>query len=61
MRNRKEDEDVTIVVQEDLRGFWKIRDANMPYEQKSSTRIEFAVAVKAGETETVTYTVRYTW
>jgi hypothetical protein len=61
VRNRKEDEDVTIVVQEDLRGFWEIRDANMPYEQKSSTRIEFAVAVKAGETETVAYTVRYTW
>lgn len=61
LRNRKEREDVTIVVQEDLYGDWRILKADHEYTRKSATRIEFAVPVKAGTTETVNYTVRYTW
>lgn len=61
LRNRKEDEHVTIVLQEDLSGYWEIRQTSHEYEQKSATRIEFSVSVRPGKTETVTYTVRYSW
>jgi hypothetical protein len=60
VRNRKEQEDAVVVLQEDLYGFWDIRVSSLPFEKKSATRVEFAVPVKAGETQTVTYTVRYT-
>jgi len=60
VRNRKEDAAATVLIQEDLYGFWKVLNANMSYEQKSSSRIEFTVTVAAGETATVTYTVRFT-
>ncbi len=60
LRNRKAQEDAVIVVQEDLQGYWEIRAASHPYEKKSATRIEFAVPVAAGQTATVTYTVRVT-
>jgi hypothetical protein len=61
LRNRKEDERVAIVLQEDLNGYWEIEQASHEYEKKSATRIEFTVAVRPGETETITYTVRYSW
>lgn len=60
VRNRKDDEDVVVVLQEDLYGDWRILDSSHEYERKSSRRIEFRAAVKAGHVETVTYTVRYT-
>ena len=59
VRNRKEHEDVTIIVQEDLHGSWEIRTASQEYVKKTSRRIEFPVAVRAGTVTTVTYTVRY--
>jgi hypothetical protein len=61
VRNRKEKEAVTVVVQEDFYGVWEIRRASHDYEKKSSTRIEFAVPVAAGAVATVTYTVHYSW
>jgi hypothetical protein len=61
VRNRKEKESVTVVVQEDLYGDWAIRQASAPFEKKSATRIEFAVPLAAGATATVTYTVHYSW
>jgi hypothetical protein len=61
VRNRKERESVTVIVQEDLQGIWTLRQASHPYEKKSATRVEFAVPVAAGEVATVTYTVRYSW
>ncbi len=60
VRNRKEKENVTVVIQEDLYGDWKILQANRDYEKKTSRRIEFRVPVNAGQVEVVTYTVRYT-
>jgi hypothetical protein len=60
VRNRKEKEDAVVILQEDLYGFWDIRLSSLPFEKKSATRVEFSVPVKAGETQTVTYTVRYT-
>jgi hypothetical protein len=59
VRNRKEKEDVTVIVQEDLYGVWAIRQSSLPYEKKSSTRIEFAVPVAAGQVQTVTYTAHF--
>jgi len=61
VRNRKEKEAVTVIVQEDFYGDWTIRQASLPYEKKTSTRVEFAVPAAAGAVETVTYTVRYSW
>ncbi|MBD3237791.1 MAG: DUF4139 domain-containing protein [Candidatus Eisenbacteria bacterium] len=61
LRNRKEDETVTIVLQEDLQGYWEIRQSSHEFERTSATRIEFSVTVRPGETRTVTYTVRYNW
>jgi hypothetical protein len=60
VRNRKEKEEVVVMLQEDLYGYWQIRTSSHPYEKKSATRIEIPVTVKAGETQTVLYTVRYT-
>jgi hypothetical protein len=60
VRNRKEDDAVDVLIQEDLYGYWQVLRASAPYEQKSSTRIEFTVPVAAGETATVRYTVRFT-
>jgi len=59
VRNRKQ-EPVVVIVQEDLYGFWEIVRTSHDYRQESATRVEFDVAVAAGETENVTYTVRYT-
>jgi hypothetical protein len=61
VRNRKEKEDVTVIVQEDLYGVWTVRPASHRFEKKSSTRIEFAVPVAAGAVETVTYTAHFSW
>ncbi len=61
LRNRKEKEDVVIVVQEDLHGDWEIRAQSISHKQINSRRIEFEMPVKAGETKTITYTVRYSW
>jgi len=59
VRNRKESEDVVVVVQEDLYGQARILRASQDYETKSAYRVEFPVAVKAGQVATVTFTVRY--
>ena len=61
VRNRKTDEDVAVVVEEDLYGDWTIRNASHEFEKASAQRIEFLVPVKAGEVQTVTFTVRTTW
>jgi len=60
VRNRKEREPVSVIVQEDLYGFWEIRDASRPFERKSATQVEFTVPVEAGSVETITFTARYT-
>ncbi len=61
LRNRKEDEDVTILLAEDVHGDWTVLEASHAYEKKNSRRIEFDVPVRAGEVVTVTFTVRTTW
>ncbi len=61
VRNRKTDEDVVVIVQENLYGDWRIMETSHEYEKKSARKIEFPVAVRAGEVETVTFTVRYSY
>lgn len=62
IRNRSEEE-VTVQVVEHLYRWsnWKLRDHSNEFEKKNSQTIEFPVTVGPDETETVTYTVEYTW
>ncbi len=62
IRNRSE-EDVEVKVVEHLYRWnnWEITQSSMNYEKVDSRTIEFPVKVAAGKTETVTYTVEYTW
>jgi hypothetical protein len=59
VRNRKEREDVEVVVQEDLYGDARVLRSSHEAHKKSASRVEFIVPVKAGQVETVTFTVRY--
>ncbi len=59
VRNRKEREDVEVVVQEDLYGDARVLRSSHEAVKKSASRVEFLVPVKAGQVETVTFTVRY--
>lgn len=63
LRNRKEDETVTITVRESLfRGpEWKIEESSHDFEKTSSRQIEFPIEVEPDSEATVTYTVFYTW
>ncbi len=59
VRNRKESEDVVVVLQENVYGDWEVTQSSRDYDRKSSRLIEFRVPVKAGQVEKVTYTIRY--
>ena len=61
LRNRKENEDVEIIVQEDLSGNWQVLNSSDSYEQITSRRIEFKIPLMAGEVKTISYTARYSW
>ena len=62
VRNRSE-EDVEVKVIEHLFRWsnWKILSSSIDYEKTDATTLQFIVPVAAGETETVTYSVEYTW
>jgi hypothetical protein len=62
IRNRSEDE-VTVQVVENLFRWsnWEIQKPSHEFEKKDAQSIEFPVVVGPDETETVTYTVEYTW
>lgn len=59
LRNRKESEEVEIIVEELLYGDWTILQSSLPYEQKEAQKAEFRVKVPAGEERVLTYTVRF--
>lgn len=62
LRNRKEKDDVNIIVEEHIPGInWKIEKNNFPYTKKTANTIEFNVPVKAKSKTTVQYTVTYSW
>lgn len=62
IRNRSEEE-VTVRVVEHLYRWsnWEIQKPSQDYEKKDAQTIEFPVTVAPDGTETVTYTVEYTW
>jgi len=62
LKNNKQTESVTIVVDERL-SFpnWEMETTSFPYEKKDAHRVEFDVPVQAGETSKLTYTVLYSW
>ncbi|MBN2067499.1 MAG: DUF4139 domain-containing protein [Candidatus Diapherotrites archaeon] len=62
LRNHK-DVEAEVVVHEYVGSSWKITKSSDPFEQKSSSAIEFTVKVPANGSKTVTYTVehRYYW
>ena len=61
--NRKEREVVEIRVVEHLYRWnnWQIREPSRAFEQTDAQTIEFRVPLQPGETQTVTYTVHYSW
>jgi hypothetical protein len=58
LRNRKEDEDVTILVKEHPGGDWEILESGHPWKKPKAQDLEFRVDVKAGEEVVVDYRVR---
>ncbi|MEO0509736.1 MAG: DUF4139 domain-containing protein [Verrucomicrobiota bacterium] len=62
IRNRSEEE-VTVQVVEPLYRWsnWEIQKPSHDYEKTDSQTIEFPLTVGPDQTETVTYTVEYTW
>lgn len=63
IRNRKDDEQVTIRVQERLFRWksWEILKSSSPYTRMNASTIEFVVEVVPGGEAVVNYTVRYSW
>ena len=63
LRNRKDNDPVTILVKENLFRWatWEIIDSSTKWEKQDARTIHFPVDLKPGEEKTVTYTVRYTW
>lgn len=61
LRNRKDDEAVSIVVPERLYRWrdWQIIESSAPFAQVDSASIEFVIEVAPGAEETLTYTVEY--
>jgi len=59
LKNRKEDEDVEIVVKQQFyRGAWEILKTNFEYTKEDASTAEFKIPVKAGEEVVLKYTVR---
>ncbi len=62
LRNNKEKDDVTIVVEETFyHRDWKIEETNFNYSKKDAQNIEFAIPVKASGKTTLKYTVLFSW
>lgn len=60
MRNRK-DEPVTVTVEKQLYGDWKVTAADFEYKKKDARTLTFDLKVPAREIVKVTYTVRLQW
>jgi hypothetical protein len=63
LRNRKQDEAATVTVRERLYRWaqWSMTNESQPSTKTSAQAVEWTVAVPAGETRDVTYTVTYQW
>lgn len=58
LRNRKES-DITVVVEKRLHGYWEVLNSDIEYTKEDAYTIQFRVPVKAGETRTFDFTVRF--
>ncbi|MFP3936743.1 MAG: DUF4139 domain-containing protein [Phycisphaerae bacterium] len=63
LRNRKDDQAVTIDVREPMYRWrnWRITESSHEWEKRDAFNVEWSVPVEAGEEAVVTYTVEYTW
>ncbi len=58
LRNRK-DSDIIVVVEKRLHGYWEVLSSDIEYTKEDAYTIEFRVPVKAGQTRTFDFTIRY--
>jgi hypothetical protein len=58
LRNRKENEAVTILVREHPPGDWKVLDSSHEWKKPKAHDLEFEIPVKAGQEVILTYRVR---
>jgi hypothetical protein len=58
LRNRKENEAVTILVREHPPGDWKVLDSSHEWKKPKAHDLEFEIPVKAGQEVILTYKVR---
>ncbi len=62
LRNNKEKENVTIIVEENLYyPNWKIEESNFTYTKKDINHVDFSIPVKADSKQTLRYTIVYSW
>lgn len=63
LRNRKDDESVSIVVPERLYRWrdWQIIESSAPFVKVDSASVEFDITVAPGAEEALTYTVQYSF
>jgi hypothetical protein len=62
LRNNKEKEDVTIMVEENLYyRDWTIEKNNFPFTKEDVQHVVFTVPVKANSKATLSYTIFYSW
>lgn len=61
--NNHKENDVEVIVQEYLQGYmnWKIMSKSHKYERKAAQKIHFPIEIKADDTVTVSYKIRYSW
>ena len=58
LRNRK-DEAVAIDIEKRFHGFWSVVEADFKYAKKDANTVAATISVPAGETRTLTYSVRF--
>ncbi|OGB68132.1 MAG: hypothetical protein A2Y94_13460 [Caldithrix sp. RBG_13_44_9] len=62
LRNNKEKEDVTILVEESFYyRDWQIEESSYPFTKKDIRNVEFSIPVKADTKTILRYTVLYSW
>lgn len=62
LRNNKEKEDVTILVEESFYyRDWQIEESSYPFTKKDIRNVEFSIPVKADNKTILRYTVLYSW
>ena len=55
------DEEITVRLEEQIRGDWVIKEASDNYIKRDASTINFPFSLNAGETKSITYTYRKEW